>query len=112
MILCCAVVLERFRAWPVFEVATGDDGEGGRYDESEAFSEGPDELAMLPLPPRAAGGRAKPPSSRGALTLLLPVMSVEAAGVGGKLGRGMILTEVALMGQGSLYPVAIHIRRL
>jgi hypothetical protein len=41
------------------DVATGDDGDGGLYEESEAVSEGPEELAMLPLPPRAAGGRLK-----------------------------------------------------
>lgn len=61
MTLCCDVALERLRAWPVFEVATGDEGEMGRYDESEAFSDGPEELATLPLPPpNAAGGSVKP----------------------------------------------------
>jgi hypothetical protein len=35
----------------------------GRYEESEAFSDGPDELATLPLLPvlpKAAGGSANP----------------------------------------------------
>jgi len=59
MMLCCVAVLERLRPWPILEVATGEDGDNGRYDESEAFSDGPEELATLPLPPKAAGGRTK-----------------------------------------------------
>lgn len=55
----CWTVAERLREWPALDVATGDAGDGGVYEESEAFSEGPDELATLPLLPRAAGGRLK-----------------------------------------------------
>jgi hypothetical protein len=64
MILCWAVVLDRLRALPGFVETAGDEGEGGRYDESEAFSAVPEELATLPLlPPRAAGGSVKPVSN-------------------------------------------------
>lgn len=73
--------------------ATGEAGEIGRYDESEAVSDGPDELATLPLPFSAAGGRVKPPSNSGAFALLLPVISVEGCGVGGKLGRGISILD-------------------
>lgn len=73
--------------------ATGEAGEIGRYDESEAVSDGPDELATLPLPFSAAGGRVKPPSNCGAFALLLPVISVEGCGVGGKLGRGISILD-------------------
>lgn len=52
-------------------------------------------VAMLPRPLMAAGGRAKLPSSWAVFTLLLPVMSVEGAGVGGKLGRGMMVRGLA-----------------
>ena len=46
---------------------------------------------MLPLLlAMAAGGSAKPGSRFAAFALLFPVISVEGAGVGGKLGRGMI----------------------
>ena len=41
-------------------------------------------------PPIAAGGRANVLSNCPAVALRLPVMSVEGAGVGGKLGRGMM----------------------
>ena len=41
-------------------------------------------------PPIAAGGKAKVLSKWPAFALFLPVMSVEGAGVGGKLGRGMM----------------------
>lgn len=74
---CWEVVLERLRLWPGLVVATGEAGDSGRYDESEAASDGPDELATLPLPFRAAGGRLKPLSNGGAFELLLPVMSVD-----------------------------------
>lgn len=57
--LCWAALLERLREWLDLDVATGDDGDGGLYEESEAFSEGPEELATLPLPARAAGGKSK-----------------------------------------------------
>jgi hypothetical protein len=53
------VLLERLREWLDLEVATGDAGDSGLYEESEAFSDGPEELATLPLPPNAAGGRLK-----------------------------------------------------
>lgn len=46
---------------------------------------------MLPLLlAMAAGGSAKPGSRFAAFAPLFPVISVEGAGVGGKLGRGMI----------------------
>jgi hypothetical protein len=38
----------------------------------------------------AAGGSANPDSRLAAFALLLPVISVEGAGVGGKLGRGIM----------------------
>lgn len=37
-----------------------------------------------------------PPSSCGAFTLLLPVISVDGCGVGGKLGRGIIVRAVLI----------------
>lgn len=83
-------------------VAAGDGGDKGRYEESEAL-DADDELSvvvvvvvvrvvmMLPRePPMAAGGKANVLSNWPAFELLLPVMSVEGAGVGGKLGRGMM----------------------
>lgn len=92
MTLPC-VVLDRFREAGALVVATGDAGDGGRYEESDAF-EAADETSVVMLPrllAMAAGGKAKLASSNwGALALLLPVMSVEGAGVGGKLGRGMM----------------------
>ena len=46
---------------------------------------------MLPRElPIAAGGRAKVLSNWPAFALLLPMISVDGAGVGGKLGRGMM----------------------
>lgn len=94
MMLCAAVVLERFRdAGAVFVVAAGEAGDRGRYEESEAFEAAEDvSVPVLPrLPCMAAGGRAKFVSNWPAFPLaLLPVISVEGAGVGGKLGRGMM----------------------
>jgi hypothetical protein len=72
----------------------------GRYEESEAFSDGPDELATLPLLPvlpKAAGGSANPFSSCGTSAPLLPVMSREAVGVGGNLGFGMVVRATAML---------------
>jgi hypothetical protein len=45
---------------------------------------------LLLLLVMAAGGSANPDSRLAAFVLLLPVISVEGAGVGGKLGRGMM----------------------
>jgi hypothetical protein len=106
---CWEVVLESLRLRLGLVVATGEAGDGGRYDESEAASDGPDELATLPLPFKAAGGRLKPPSSGGALALLLPVMSVEGCGVGGRLGRG-IMVRVVLIEEGMSQPVSSSTR--
>ena len=48
-------------------------------------------LPRAPLLPMAAGGREKCAVSKGhALVLVLGLISVEGAGVGGKLGRGMM----------------------
>lgn len=49
-----------------------------------------DELVLPLLLAIAAGGSAKLESRWAAFALLFPVISVEGAGVGGKLGRGMI----------------------
>jgi hypothetical protein len=110
MMLLCAV-LARFRdAGAGFVVATGDAGDGGRYEESDAV-DAADEMsvAILPRPLMAAGGRAKLPSSWPAFTLLLPVMSVEGAGVGGKLGRGMMerWPAFALIGLAAITRLAV-----
>lgn len=53
---------------------------------------------MLPLlPPNAAGGSEKPASSWVVFALAFPEISVEGAGVGGKLGRGMMVRVLLLM---------------
>tara|TARA_R110002003_G_scaffold28_6_gene1569 strand:+ start:4999 stop:5193 length:195 start_codon:yes stop_codon:yes gene_type:complete len=55
-----AAVLDRLRACAGFDEATGDEGEMGLYEESDAASDGPDELATLRRSPlSAAGGRVK-----------------------------------------------------
>jgi len=77
-------VLERFRdaTGEVFVVAAGEAGDRGRYEESEALEVEVELVLPLP-PPIAAGGRVKVESSDAAFALVLPVISVEGAGVGG-----------------------------
>jgi hypothetical protein len=85
------------------EVAEGDAGDKGRYEESEAFEAVDEASAVLARAlPMAAGGRENCVVSKGpACALVLPVMSVEGAGVGGKLGRGMMGRPAgALIGDG------------
>jgi hypothetical protein len=84
-------------------VAEGDAGDKGRNEESEAFEAVDEASAVLPRAvPMAAGGREKCVVSKGpACALALAVMSVEGAGVGGKLGRGMMGRPAgALIGDG------------
>jgi hypothetical protein len=59
MMLWPWLVLERLREPGAFlEVAAGNEGDNGRYEESEAC-EVAIELVLPLLPPIAAGGRAK-----------------------------------------------------
>ena len=84
-----------------FLALVGDEwvtGEVGWYEESEALHEATLEELTLPLlllrspalAAKAAGGRDHEGSWARLGSAGLPVMSVEAAGVGGSAGRGIV----------------------
>jgi hypothetical protein len=79
-----ACVTGRFLGWSV-----GEEGDPGRYEESEPFADGVAELILaLSASGKAVGGRlnagaACPPS--------LPLISLDEPGVGGGFGRGIVV---------------------
>ena len=70
--------------------SAGELGDTGLYDESEPLAEDVDELVLvLSNSWKAVGGRL---NAGAALLPSLPRMSVDEPGVGGRFGRGIVVT--------------------
>ena len=73
------------------DLTFGEDGDAGRYEESDLTEVVDEHLLLLAADMMAGGGRVNDISRDDIRAFSFPRMSVEVAGVGGKPVRGMMV---------------------